>query len=93
MSADRHGQDGLMVANIAQYRVWRHTGRPAFTPLPERNHRRQEVESFGGQSILHAAPIVGAGAAVQDARLGQAGEAVGQNVPRNADLCQDAGRR
>ena len=75
-----------MIDIIDQHRVGRRSRSPFFAPLAKRDHRGQQIEAFFGQPVFDLAPVVGAGCAVEDSALGQAGQPISENIAGDADL-------
>ena len=78
--------DRATIAGIDQHRAGGHAGFPALAPLAKGDHRGQQRNALFGQLIFDLAAILGQRRALQNAVFGQSGEAIGEDVARDAQL-------
>src|SRR5690606_20648281 len=87
--ADRDGGDRQTVARVDQHRVRRHAQRVLLAPLPERDHRRQQVAALFGQPVLDLAAVLFARDPFEHAVLDQPREPVREDVAGDAELARE----
>ena len=89
MRADRDRRDRQAVAKIAQHWVRRRAHFPLFAPLAQRQHGWKQIIALGCEPVFDPAAIIRAVFTLQNARLDQPRQAVGENVARDTERLEE----